>query len=817
MDKRYMILISFVFLLASVSGATHYTVYSPDIDYPTIREFGGSVGQHEQDEIDADFGTFYYYNKSSFNGFFQNWSGNVDMKMNINFTGALPVNSSNISLSFSHDAVTINPPCGVGGSHSQFDCEITTFYDDLDHIYTINSTGSTVGLDSIGATFTSYGGFRTYAVSENVSTNATYVYLPIGFGRDGLPNGLSFSWTDSIYSGNFNPFIFWGFREIWIDYYTDNVPPVVETDLDAIYYKAYETDGAYTIGLSLNYTDDFLVGNCWKSFDGGAYVSSSCGTNNGLFSSINMAGISLGSHTFQTEIFDNAGGSDESGVETFILRGTGYVDGGETYNAQTLEGGVETFYLNISFDSNYYTSSVVSLNYNNTKYTVTTSDTGNDRTYSRTINVNEVTADSNLTFYWEIELNNGTGIEYYNTTFHNQTVQNVLIDDCSVYTNLIYNFTVRDEEGRDILVGGTDNVTIEVDLRISEFGTTDEFLTYSKTFAYTNPATICLNLNLSDTDYRVDMEVGYNALDYVQEFYFASNETLSNDTSPHIDLHDLLATDSTTFLFTFINADGLEVEDAIVHTHRKYIGEGVFREVERSRSDDNGDTHVHLVEEDVIYYFTITLYDQLLFASSEYQAKCISTPCEIKIRAIGESSYDEDEWDRFDGGSYIITKNDSARTVTMTFITSPETSHLMDLTIYEFDNSGSDTVYVTGNSLTATSGTIELTIPASSGNSTFVYVLHADNELVIWGYFSLIEKGIDYFGGVLGVILSALVVLTLVLMAVTEGIAVLVFLILGLVLVSVLKLLDINWIALMSLIMAGAILIWKLTKRGERR
>jgi len=563
--------------------------------------------------------------------------------------------------------------------------------------------------------------------------------------------------------------------------------------------------------LTLNWTiSEINLDSCWYNYNETTNVSVTCADNTTSFNVTDYNDRDL--YFYANDTVGNLNTTFHEWDYRVFGNSINYV-------ASTLESSFETFEINMTYNSSLYTINTVTFDYNNTERTSTTTDTGNNRIYSNSFNVDSVTSDTNVTFFWQFTMTNGTGTTgNYDSISSNQSVRAISIDNCTSYSVLIYNFTARDEESRDNLSAGTpDNVTIEVDLRLSSWGTTNELATYSKTFAYTNPATICLNLNLSDTDYRVDMDVGYSALDYVQEFYFVSNGTLSNTTSPHIDLHDLLATDSTTFLFAFIDSDGLEVEDAIIHTHRKYIGEGIFREVERSKSDDNGETHVHLVEEDVIYYFTITLYDQLLYTSSEYQAKCISTPCEIKITATEESSWDKDLWDKFDGGDYTISKNDSARTVTMSFTTSPVQSHVMNLTIYEFDNNGNDTIFVVTDSVTASSGTIELTVPASAGNETFIYVINANGELVIWGFFSLIEKGIDYFGGVLGVILSAFIVLTLVLMAVTEGVAVLIFLILGLILVSALKLLDINWVALMSLIMAGGILIWKLTNRRSRR
>jgi len=113
---------------------------------------------------------------------------------------------------------------------------------------------------------------------------------------------------------------------------------------------------------------------------------------------------------------------------------------------------------------------------------------------------------------------------------------------------------------------------------------------------------------------------------------------------------DLLTADSTSFLFNYFDKDGLSVEDSVVHVFRKYIGEGSWREVERGKADINGDTIVHLVEEDVIYYFIISDAGEIVFTSKQYTALCQATPCTIQLEASGTSATFPTDWDLVDGG-----------------------------------------------------------------------------------------------------------------------------------------------------------------------
>jgi hypothetical protein len=322
---------------------------------------------------------------------------------------------------------------------------------------------------------------------------------------------------------------------------------------------------------------------------------------------------------------------------------------------------------------------------------------------------------------------------------------------------------------------------------------------------------------LNSTSYKIDFIVGYDASDHVREFFYMDNGSLDNTnyfnsyTDNTIDLLDLASTDSTTFLFEYTDQDNQEVENIIVHTFRNYIGEGVYREVERSKQDNAGQTHVHLVEEDVIYYFMITQYGNILFTSDTYNAKCLSSPCEISLSASATAQ----NWSIIDneGGQYSVSTNKATRVVTTTF--SLDTISLVNATIYRFYNG--NTTYVNGSSLTATAGSIDLHVPLVYDNSTFFVAIYNNNVFVKSVWVSLTESAKDYFG-TFGAILGGVIVLAMMLMAVTEGAGFIIFTILALIVVGVMQLVDLGWMALISIICAGGIIVWKLiNRRGSRQ
>lgn len=476
------------------------------------------------------------------------------------------------------------------------------------------------------------------------------------------------------------------------------------------------------------------------------------------------------------------------------------------YNASVTEGTSQTFSVNITYNSSY--SSTAYLIYNGTSYLATKIGTGDNITLTKTLNIPSVTTNTIYSFVWNVSTSSVYGTNWTASSTKTQTVLNLGIDNCTTNSVLIYNFTIRDEATRNIApyINGTFNL----DLSLSTYGTTNNLITYNKLYTASEQKVVCLNINLTNIPYKIDMVGDYQATGYVQKYYYIDNGTISNLTIPtQIDLHDLPTADSTSFLFTFTDENKIGVSDAIVHVFRKYIGEGVFREVERAKTDDNGQTFIHLVEEDVIYYFYIDKDSSSSYTSSNYNAKCIDTPCQITLSKSGTNT----NWSIIDneGGKYVVSTDKSTRIISMVF--NLESSSLVNMTLFRFQNGGVTSVSTT--STTANSGTLTLTAPISYGNVSFFVAIFRDNTFIKSEWIDLTTNGKDYFG-TFGVILAGLIVLCLVLMSVSEGIGLIIFTCLGLIIVTIMKLIDLSWLSLISIICAGGIIIYKLVSRTKK-
>ena len=183
----------------------------------------------------------------------------------------------------------------------------------------------------------------------------------------------------------------------------------------------------------------------------------------------------------------------------------------ETYNNDTAEGAVETFSVNMTKTSTK-TVSTVSLIYNGTTNSFPYTTSGNEIISSSTISIPSQSSDVNLSFFWNVTFTDSSS---YNTTVHNQSVENINIDNCTSYDNLIYNFSHFDEDAKSFL---TNNNSIEVQMNLYDLDKSSILINFSQKFHETNPAQICLGNSILET-------INYSA--YVTVKYYGNQSELN--------------------------------------------------------------------------------------------------------------------------------------------------------------------------------------------------------------------------------------------------------------------------------------------------
>lgn len=407
----------------------------------------------------------------------------------------------------------------------------------------------------------------------------------------------------------------------------------------------------------------------------------------------------------------------------------------------------------------------------------------------------------------------------FTTSSVERTIETVDIDNCTTYSEIIFNATLYDENTNTIVDPNVVNTTIEIDVELYDWDNGYFLGNYSNLWTnYTN-ATICIEDGITnETSNRIDIEASYSASNKVTEFWFLDYGNLTNQTTAlnsftdkHTIFRDLDTTDSTSFLMTFFDQDGLTQKDLIIIPYRKYIGEGVFREVERGRGDDTGETTLHLLEEDAIYYFLVTRNSTVLYTSSTFNALCQELPCSINLEASSAFTYIDEDWDLVPDGAYTVSS--SNREVTLTFLANNISNWSME--IYQYSNNPENATLINASSLQSASGSIILGIPQTAGNITFVARVRRDGGFLEDSFVSLVNDLLDEFRTVGGIVLGGLLVMVIGFMALSEGAVVVIMFVVGLVIAGLLQLFEFSWQAFVTVLIMAVLLFWKLSRRNS--
>lgn len=595
-------------------------------------------------------------------------------------------------------------------------------------------------------------------------------------------------------------------------FFKDTIPPTITS----IWNITNITTTTLPVNSTWNFSvSDVSLDSCWYyTSDDSTNVSVTCNQ-----STINTTSWATeGSKTITACVNDSFGSEqcNSSSLEVFFYSVN-------FQHSPDFIGELGSIFFELWVNQTNINTTTANIYFNNTYYTPDSSD-----------NSAQNFSYFNYTFVAPDGFGNSTGNEFEylwnftiegiitneNTSSDNFTVFSIEIDNCTSFETLLLNFSLYDEETAE-LINGSLGSTIEIDLTLS---VGDQEWTYSE--INNGSFEVCHAIPdgvINNTNYTVDYVVGFSSTDRVHEFFYLDNGTLVNGedmlnslTNRTLGLYDLATADSTSFLFNFFDEDGLPVENSIVHVFRKYVGEGIFREVERAKQDENGDTTVHLVEEDVIYFFAISLNGKVLFTSSTYTALCQALPCTIQLEASGDFQQfdDEDIWDLVANGSYSLVMSSLTRQVNLTYLF--DDSATANLTIYEYDSDG-EYSSVTSGIDTGLSGEISLTVPMSVGNKSFFASIYKDNSFIRSVWVDLEQDAGFYFGNTLALFLGFLIILCFALMAASEGGGTIIWALAGMLITSALGLVDyrtpLGVNLLIYFICVGGIILWKLAKK----
>jgi len=487
----------------------------------------------------------------------------------------------------------------------------------------------------------------------------------------------------------------------------------------------------------------------------------------------------------------------------------------QSWNNVTTEGASEDFTIFVNTNP-AFTITAAQLTYNGTASTGTlTNPSGNLYKATETFTVPSVGSDQNVSFFWTFTLNDTSTV---NGLTKNQTIQNFAVDDCSVNNIVMMNMSHKDEEFQNLLNASLYNTTIEIDLLIQSTDLTQTVVNFSNFYNETNPAQVCLNASLNQTEYVFDATIRYEGDSYSKEYYHFQRATLTNSSIPNeINLFDLLTADATEFQITFKDSNFIVVEDALINIARQYVSEGTFKTVEIPKTDSNGQTVAHLVEADVKYNMIVTKNGVVIGSFTNLIAYCedqISGSCFISLNAVGSNTLMYNTNDTLGIAFPPIEYNKTSRILTFDFVTTDGNIKTINLSAVKMDMVGNITAC--DEVLSSSSGTITCTIPNSIGNDTVIINIFVDDVLVHVDY---VQSGKPLDTGDFGYFFLIFMLLSFPLMLSQTKTGIILGVILGFIAASLFSFIEGGIIGFGSsglwLIISGIILIYTLQTKDQ--
>lgn len=540
----------------------------------------------------------------------------------------------------------------------------------------------------------------------------------------------------------------------------------------------------------------------------GALFTSSSLEINGTFnqSSTGIGGLVLGSgykwNALACAVNTTSTGCLLSGNQTFsvVINETAI-----HYTTPAFEGTSNLFMLNVTIP-NTTTINSLSLNYNNTNYSVSSVLSGPESySLTRIITAPLVGADTDIPFYFTIN-----GI---NTTLLNQTVLNVNLDNCSSYTNKLLNISLFDERERNSLNG-----TIEVLYTVLDKPTYNEIQVLSGEFIDVTNTLVCSQIDLSGNDFAYSAQIKYYAENYSSELYNIQRADLTNTTTS-LNLYDLDSDHSTDFKIIYQDNTFSFVEDAIIQLQRLYLPTGNYEIVEAPLTSNEGAVVLHIDLDSNRYRATVVKNGEVLDEYNNLVFVC-SNPligdCTQKL--IGEvnpgNSVPLNNLQDFVYSDPTINN----QTITISYSVPSGSPSAIGISLVQKDQFGNETLC--DQSITSSAGSVECEFSETIGDSYVDLVLTKNGVIMLQQSYIIPEDGaLNFLGNNFFIVL--LLMLSLVGMSFTSPEWIIVNGVLTFIISGALWLLSgLNFVvglgSLMWLVIAACILIFKLAKQEDR-
>lgn len=425
------------------------------------------------------------------------------------------------------------------------------------------------------------------------------------------------------------------------------------------------------------------------------------------------------------------------------------------YSNITYETNSEMFVFNVQLLEGSSVS-IARLVYNGTNYVITNiSESGGVYTFTKVINIPlNFNATENQTNSFYLKFNyEGDSIQELDPS--EQVVIPITLTNCSA-GNFFLNFSLIDEKTLALLDAGN-NITFKANLKyfLNDISVNK---TFNNSFS-TNKVSLCFSAPTKTIKLYGELE--YEDGIHVKRRYYFINDEFTNQTAG-INLYNLLATQSTSFVTYLYDASSIAIPDIFIKLKKKYIESDDSKVVEMAKTDEFGMGILHFVSEDDVY--EVEYYDgegNLIYAPADFHAVCLESICSITHTIPYSFSFNPFS-SLTSNPNFNYTISSTNNLISLTYNSVDKTTYY-DVTL-EVDGLSiiNDTLRFCSQTLTESlSGTLECNITNSTYNNHQIKVW-VDGELEISQY--IMKENEDYKEyGKEGIIYALLIVLTLVL------------------------------------------------------
>ncbi len=486
--------------------------------------------------------------------------------------------------------------------------------------------------------------------------------------------------------------------------------------------------------------------------------------------------------------------SDSTGsivYNNLIFDNEGYVNNGEIYNSNTYETTTESFALNITFDPNYYQSATASLIYNGSTYTSVKSTNGIYTIFNSTINIPLINVTSlNNSFYWSVALANSSGNTYFNTTVHNQTVNQINFGVCNGTTNtLALNITAYNQD--DLSSINNWNFKGVLNYYISNSS-------LSKVFNLTNLSIVeqnlCINVN---TTFRITGQLEYSVNNsYQTSNYYFVNENISNSVT-NLRLGLLPITSTTVFIVKLLDQYNLPVNGYYINIDRFYPGLNEYRTVQTLKTDSNGQSVGFIEINNVQYRFVVKDPNgNIVYTSDTRVITPQSSPYTITINLVSSNPNILNTNRTIEGLTWSISFDKNSKIVTYAYADSNSSFTKSELIV--FQTTGNSNTIICATNLTTPNGVITCNLSnyTSGSFSAQVYVYRDVRYFVDNLLFDI--SNLDF--GNLGILGGIFIIMICAFMFSFNELAGIFSVNVGIIAVNLLGLINFGWITISSII-----------------